>query len=432
LGYRPEAFQQIDRSIGRESFYREQQDRAYKVDRYGKKYSWIAYFEVAGDLEDRGELPDRFSGHRISDCDIDPSFPAALREWQPPMHALFESAYSSASAWAKDGPTPSYDHILKVSQVDGSSGPWVLLNGFIQESAPNDSREAFSFVRALFVRPSEVPRFQSSFLDIEYPGNEAIPDPGSDYYTFAGEIPWSRRYAHWLRPKRGDVRPQIVEAFETSKEVSVRKRSDRLVWWELRQFIPELGTRPFFQITTDHDDPVDSEADKRIEDAIARLPKYVYVQRFKQMPGIKIELPTYRYLWESYHSMENQIGSVDFVAPALCNTLGLRNRGNSADLVDPSGATASLYRVFGSSLRSDVLYLREDLVRKYLDETGQVIVWVVWGNGNSNTTHTKPYAMSFKVSGLSMHISIGRYLSGWKTSVISVWTPKLQFHACSK
>ncbi len=44
LGYLPEKFQEIDRDIGSSSYY----DRDVKIDRYGKKYSWIAFYEMYG------------------------------------------------------------------------------------------------------------------------------------------------------------------------------------------------------------------------------------------------------------------------------------------------------------------------------------------------------------------------------------------------
>ena len=46
-----------------------------KVDRYGKKYSWIAYYEMWGEREAERKLPERRVGERTSDCGVDPSFP---------------------------------------------------------------------------------------------------------------------------------------------------------------------------------------------------------------------------------------------------------------------------------------------------------------------------------------------------------------------
>ena len=44
LGYEPEKFKAIDNQISDRSFYREPEGDMHKIDRYGKKYSWIAFF----------------------------------------------------------------------------------------------------------------------------------------------------------------------------------------------------------------------------------------------------------------------------------------------------------------------------------------------------------------------------------------------------
>ena len=48
-----------------------------KTDRYGKKYSWIAYSEISGKLSDEGSLED-WGDERTIDVNIDPSFPEAV------------------------------------------------------------------------------------------------------------------------------------------------------------------------------------------------------------------------------------------------------------------------------------------------------------------------------------------------------------------
>ncbi len=115
---------------------------------------------------------------------------------------------------------------------------------------------------------------------------------------------------------------------------------------------------------------------------VFEMPTYVDATVFKKTSGVRIEIPLHRYGWESYHSTQNQIGGVGFVAPAICEALNLRNSGNSVDLVDSIGQPASLYREFGShddNPRADLLYVREDLIRKYLSLTDQRIVWINWG-----------------------------------------------------
>ncbi len=88
LGYDPERFKHIDRAISQLNFHMGRQDGGKKVDRYGKKYSWIAFYEVAELRRIAGTLPNR-QEPRLSDADIDPSFPDAPRQcgYLPSSHS---------------------------------------------------------------------------------------------------------------------------------------------------------------------------------------------------------------------------------------------------------------------------------------------------------------------------------------------------------
>ncbi len=83
LGYTTAAFESVDRIIGHAGWQREQSDLG-RVDRYGKKYSWIAYFEMYGQREDSAQLPDhRRDLPRTYNADVDPSFPEEPMIWRP-------------------------------------------------------------------------------------------------------------------------------------------------------------------------------------------------------------------------------------------------------------------------------------------------------------------------------------------------------------
>jgi hypothetical protein len=75
LGWTEERFREVDRAIATGSYSR--MNDPNKVERYGKKYSWAAFYEAAGRISDRGELQGEgpgFAGWRISDVGLDPSF----------------------------------------------------------------------------------------------------------------------------------------------------------------------------------------------------------------------------------------------------------------------------------------------------------------------------------------------------------------------
>lgn len=86
LGYRAEQFKDVDNEIGRVSWNARDEN---KVERYGKKYSWIAYFEMWGERDAARKLPDWRLGERTPDCGVDPTFPKRPPAWAPRMPDLF-------------------------------------------------------------------------------------------------------------------------------------------------------------------------------------------------------------------------------------------------------------------------------------------------------------------------------------------------------
>lgn len=320
LGYTSRQFAEIDREISNAS-WRAESRGAPKTDRYGKKYSWISFFEMYGIRSDEGALPEWRAGNRSSDTDIDPSFPEPARIWQPLLHDIFASSPAAPQAWIKDGPTPDYGHLLYPEEVDGQPGPWVLLNGYIEQSSKDDERQVFTLIRGLLVEHKKVKKLLAKFNEIQYPGNMVIPEPQEDYYTYAGEIPWSPRFGITLREPDGRAKRDVQEAFEIHN-----------------------GRR--------------------------------------WLPGIPVEVPVYSFVWESYHSVLNQVSGIMVPAPALCEQLRLSNRHSQWDLYDPKGCVGTMYREFKAdedTFRSYLLYLRVDLMERYLDHTHQTLVWLLWG-----------------------------------------------------
>ncbi len=374
IGYDVDKFTSIDRQISRQNFYSEQREEIEKIDRYGKKYSWVAFFEVAGIRSDLGLLPERHSA-RISDCDIDPSFPENLRIWEPPLFKYFTNRFTSAHSWVLHGKFPEYDHLLRMKEVAGIDGKWVLLDGFIQESASNDPRRIFTFLKSIFVESKHIPQLRYRFNRHEYPGNSYIPDVPQEYYTFAGEIPWSKKYGSELYLPRKSKR-NIKECFETRKEYKIRKKVADLN--EIEKFRIAMQSIPIGSALDSSQNLPNNEAEKKKNN----LPQHIDVSEYKIIPGIPVEVPVHQMMWESYHSSENQSGGADYLAPALCDFLKLRNQNNFQDLFDKDNNQATIFRIFGdesSFEKSTLMYVREDLLKKYLEFTNQKLVWLIWG-----------------------------------------------------
>ena len=321
LGYSYERFRQIDDMIGRFNWNRDRDPN--KTDRYGKKYSWIAFFELYGLRQDNGQVEksEEIAFERVSECDIDPSFPEQPGSWTPTLPDIFRNAPEDPAAWLRAGLVPRYDHLLQRTSVDAIRGPWVLLNGFIEQTQADDPRVVFSFLRGLLIPNTRLPGLRQKLERTQYPGNDAIPRPYEDHYTFAGEIPWSLNFGRGLRSRSGKARRNVQLSFER--------------WAGMR--------RP---------------------------------------SGISIEVPVHEFGWESYHSFANQAGGVETPAPALCEQLHLTNRPQRFDLYDMNGRQATLYRRVTGNANGWLFYMRASALRKYLESTAQRLVWVIWGERN--------------------------------------------------
>lgn len=374
LGYSSELFKDADSSIVQNDSYYSQKRDGSKVDRYGKKYSWIGFFEVAGILHDEKVLPDRHTS-RISDADIDPSFPEKLRTWKPKPNKFFKNRFISARHWAANGEIPNYDHLLQIDEVDKINGPWVLLGGYLSESAKKDARKVFTFINGVLVKNKAIQKLRRKFSQKEYPGNREIPEPWEDHYTFAGEVPWSSKYGFDFHHGKKNKR-HVGSCFEEHKTFTIKKKTADLTKSE--KFKVAIQTMRIEFGSPGELIPVVKEAEEKIK----TLPKYTEIFEYKTIPGIPVEVPRHTLSWESHHSTENQSGYADFIAPALCDFLKLRNKGSSQDLFDENGNPASLYRMFGDGsdyYRSNLLYIRRDLLESYLRQTGQKLVWFIWG-----------------------------------------------------
>jgi len=153
-------------------------------------------------------------------------------------------------------------------------------------------------------------------------------------------------------------------------------------------------------------------------------PTHVEMTRYVVFGGITVELPDYDFGWESHHSTENQVGNIKFIAPALCDQLGLRNRGDSVDLYDPDGKPATLFRSAGTGddSRSRLLYLRRDLLHEYLKATEQSMLWTAWGERELSYDHVEQYRSELQPVWKKyrhIHRSLFEYESGMQPTELS-------------
>jgi hypothetical protein len=375
LGFDADRFNDVDAEISNSNSRFGRADSGEKVDRYGKKYSWIAFYEAAGWRLLRGEDLYRYDV-RLSDVDIDPSFPDPPLTAPVPTDRIDFSAQRTIADWMGAGPTPNYKGLLQRDCIDGHSGPWSLLHGFVQQRSETGEREVFTFLRCLLVDEQNLRKVRRQFLSTPYPGNNAIPDLPENYYLFAGEIGWSAKFG-LCNEDGARVRAAVTSTvFDRVVPVATRGRAEpetndrRLL--ELFDRLHEAGAGELGE-----SEPP-TEAFQRVLKRI-KAPKPT---RYRHIAGAVVEIPAWRFAWESYHSTQNNGGNPEYPSPAIVDFLGLEKRGGEADLFDLLGKRATICRNSPEANpydRSHLLYIRSDLLRAYLGHMNKRLIWLNWG-----------------------------------------------------
>ena len=206
LGWPGESFEKIDRSIARDQNWSRSGNESKKTDRYGKKYSWIAYFEMSGLLRDQGEIAKIYDHERTSDVDIDPSFPKRILNAKLIDSDFLGDPKLEMDAWISVGEQPDMARYLMMARIVDHDGPWIALDGFVVQEDEKRGRESFCFIRSLIVKNERADEFVER-LSRQDLTDRRLPEKPSVIYTFSGEIPWCATY-----PANGPTEFLFVES----------------------------------------------------------------------------------------------------------------------------------------------------------------------------------------------------------------------------
>ena len=203
LGWRAALLGDVDRSIA-EGGRRLGRERA---ERYGKKYGWIAYYELIGRLTEAGRNPDGWvGGRRNVTPDIDPSFPdeppvalVSLPEWAP-------AASVDDEAWLHAGAVDVPAGLWSPDELHGVDGGWLLIEAFLEHK--RDGRRVWGFFHTLLLEPADVNPALELIGGRQYLGSHFFSDVPTVRDVFAGELPWSPRFDLRLDEEDNDDYPR--------------------------------------------------------------------------------------------------------------------------------------------------------------------------------------------------------------------------------
>ncbi len=93
--------------------------------------------------------------------------------------------------------------------------------------------------------------------------------------------------------------------------------------------------------------------------------------------AVEVEVLAHTYAWESYHSEMNRAGSTRVPSQPFSHRFDLRSAAQSFDQFLPDGSRATITLSGVDGLEGDVLYIREDLLRQYVDD--RALIWIAFG-----------------------------------------------------
>ena len=372
LGYSLDHFGEVDKEIARGNWHHGRSANGGKTDRYGKKYSWIAFYELAGFRQDKDLPPDYYDDSRISGADIDPSFPVEPQEYHLVTEDFLGDREISAQEWISKSAPPDLTSYLKVGRFCGEQGPWVLLDGSLSQRDNRDeqvSRDMIIFLRGVIVKSTEseeiVKRLKRQKID-----EQSAPSCPRDYYTYAGEIPWCDTY-----PKNSWE--------ELSFEIgTVLVPTEQQVLLRNGKPISEKEAHEFFNSIVDPIGTEDEEAMKaRLRERDLEIGVETVEVEEKKYKKFKILVPVRENCWEDYHSAIVAGRSITTPSRQIVETLRLCGQPQSFDLFEKDGRCASITIRYGEKWPKlqEFTYLREDLLERYLRKVNGELIWVIWG-----------------------------------------------------
>ena len=389
LGFSLENFGKIDKWISDENWNRSRyNEHPRKIDRYGKKYSWIAFFELAGYRQDNNLLPDRYDEGRILGADIDPSFPNEQQEYNFVAENFLGNAETSIEEWISKTPHPDMTKYLKVDNLCGEQGPWILLQGFLPQKDDNIGRNMLAFLHGLIVRSEEAAEIAKILKNQEKIDGHSIPSYPEDYRTYAGEIPWCNTYPanRWEEFK-----------FLTGTVSVPTKQLEFLRNGVTIPYTEEFEIRGLITTLIENEDEEGLEAlfsERNLEPRIKTVENEK--RKYKKF---EVLVPVRETCWEESCSVVIPARTITLPAREIAEYLCLCGQPQTFDLFEKeNGRRASITFRYGEKWGEvqHFTYLRQDLLERYLAEIDGELIWVIWGNRHQVFQNTKALYESFQ------------------------------------
>ena len=368
LGYSLDDFDQIDTWIAQENQIYGRSANGRKTDRYGKKYSWIAFFELAGFRKDKHLLPNYHDDLRILGIDIDPSFPAFPSMYEVVKEDFLGAQVACDTKWLFNSDAPDMAQYLRVNKLHDEQGPWILLDGSVSQKDNKSSRDVHCVLQGVIVKSEDWSEVVETLKHAEIDG-WTVPSLPGDYCTYTGEIPWCDTY------RKNDW-----------EELSIVIGSELVP--EKRMVLPSSLNLYIENEAVESHEIANLDVCADTETQAVQLPKEspevtwetVKIEK-KKYRKFQVLAPVRKHIWDD--SLSAVIPSRYIAMPSrqIAEMFGLCGLPQSFDLFEQDGRRASITIRYGEewSDMQQFSYLRRDLLERYLTEINGELIWVIWG-----------------------------------------------------
>lgn len=309
-----------------------------KVDRLGKKYSWIAYFNYAGYLLNQNKLgvwQEENSEHkkhyeRLSDTEIEPSYDEKTPNVEREIHTdFFLNRSLENSDWVN---APNYNILDKLY----TKNDYTLLSAFIDQKL-DEKYKTRSWIQAhsFFVNKDQVLEYIEQIENKEFDWKDDLYSSGTLSNTYFGELYW----ADTIPFKKKDTHSFPIDG---TKEIT-----RRIEPFEVR----ESGEFNFEDIG------------KEITETVSKICHFEYEQSLID------------FLWET-DSKEMPAIRCDIPAPNIGKHLVLTVDSSKAKILAPNLEVCFQEYFAEYQLNSEKFhYFKTDLLEKYLKDTNQLLMY---------------------------------------------------------
>ena len=374
LGWSPELFKDVDQLIESEHHRSRVESDAKRVDRYGKKYSWIAYYEMYGYLFDKKV----FRHWQVSETpiDVDPSFPENNIRGKIIEDDFLGDSKIDTKDWIANGSLPSVDQYLIIDSVHSLEGPWIALDGFLIQQDEKRGRKIFCYIRSFLISNKDISSFYKH-LSCQDLGGRWLPEKLEVSCTFAGEIPWSENF-----PQNSLDEFSFIIKEETEKVTEIRKefylddkklKASQLTW--VYRHLSGETTEKIKGQQQLSDDDLDRIEMRDIPFEYEKIIK----REYKEFNTI---IPVCDFNWRNYMTTEDYIGHITILAKEIAIDLELIGKPQNFNLFAKEGKEATFYISDQSNdfnNHQSLFFIREDLLKKYLKTKDLSLVWAIWG-----------------------------------------------------